>query len=383
MTSKNLLSDPSVMTPCLLVDRGRLENNLKRLKDRIAGSGVSVRPHLKTVKSIEAARLALGDESTGATVSTLKEAEEFGSRGITDLLYAVCISPQKLQRVTSLRQDGVDLKIVIDSAEMAEVVSAHASRTADRIPTLIELDVDGHRSGVGSEETDLLVRIGRILDEGGAELRGVMTHAGGSYAYQTPAELEAAAEAEQRGAVRMANALAEAGLPCPVVSIGSTPTAFSASSWDGITELRAGVYMFFDLFQAGVGVCSVSDIALSVLATVIGHQKEKNWVIVDAGWTALSADRSTRQQSVDQYFGLVCDLDCNPYPDVLVVRVSQEHGIIAPRPGSGGPLPALKIGDRVRILPNHACATATQHSEYAVIDDSGAIQETWQRFHGW
>lgn len=368
-------------TPCLIVDRARMVDNIARLNGRLSGRGVDLRPHLKTVKSVDAARLVLARPDGPATVSTLKEAEVFGRAGITDLLYSLLIAPQKLGRVADLRRAGIDLKIVVDSIEAARMVAAHSSAVDDRIPTLIEIDVDGHRSGVALDGKDRLIAIGETLVSG-AELRGVMTHAGGSYALSAPGDLERAAEAERAGAVRMAEVLRGAGLPCPVVSVGSTPTGFSAASYDGITELRAGVYMFFDLVQAGIGVCGIEDIALSVLATVVGHRADKGWAVIDAGWTALSGDRGTASQAVNQYFGLVCDADGRPYDDLVVLKASQEHGIVAVRPGAKRDLPDLPIGTRIRILPNHACATAAQHDSYHVVEGA-RVAEVWPRFGGW
>jgi D-serine deaminase-like pyridoxal phosphate-dependent protein len=166
--------------------------------------------------------------------------------------------------------------------------------------------------------------------------------------------------------------------------VGSTPTAHFARSLEGVTEVRAGVYMFFDLVMHGVGVCTLDDIALSVLATVIGRKPEKGWILVDAGWMALSRDRGTAAQAVDQRYGVVCDLSGQPYPDLVVDQASQEHGIVALRPGSGGALPDLPVGARVRILPNHACATAAQHELYHVVAGTDpAVQARWPRMRGW
>ena len=156
----------------------------------------------------------------------------------------------------------------------------------------------------------------------------------------------------------------------------------SARRLDGLTEFRAGVCVFFDLFQAGVGVCSTDDIALSVLATVIGHQKDKGWTITDAGWMAMSRDRGTASQAVDQGYGVVCDLAGRPLDDLIVIGANQEHGIVAPRPGSGTAAPDLPIGTRLRVLPNHACATAAQYDRYHVVRDGRLVAE-WPRFGGW
>jgi D-serine deaminase-like pyridoxal phosphate-dependent protein len=316
-------------------------------------------------------------------VSTLKEAEVFGANGMTDLLYAVCISPQKLAQVTQLRRSGIDLKIILDSVEAAEFVSAHARQSGDRLPVLIEIDVDDHRSGVRWDNRDTLIRIAMLLAGGGATLHGVMCHAGESYNLHDAEALARAADTERTRIVEAAETLRAAGIPCPVVSVGATPTALSAHSYEGVTELRAGVYMFFDLVQAGIGICGIDDIALSVLATVIGHQRDKNWIITDAGWMALSSDRGTAGQAVDQYCGLVCDLEGRPYADLVVLRANQEHGIIAARPDSRAEIPELRIGDRVRILPNHACATAAQYDFYHVMDEKNFISAVWPRFRGW
>jgi D-serine deaminase-like pyridoxal phosphate-dependent protein len=151
-----------------------------------------------------------------------------------------------------------------------------------------------------------------------------------------------------------------------------------------VTELRAGVYMFFDLVQHGVGVCAIDDIAISVLATVIGAKPEKGWVLVDAGWMALSRDRGTANQRIDQGYGVVCDDKGRVLEDVVVSQASQEHGILAVRTGSRKPMPELPIGARIRILPNHACAMAAQHDFYNVINgESPEIEARWERIRGW
>ena len=372
----------SLPTPCLLLDQARLVRNAERMRARTAGLGVTLRPHLKTAKSVDAAKFALGTPPGPATVSTLKEAEIFGAAGFTDLLYAVCISPQKLDPVHRLRQNGVDLKIILDCVEAAQAVAAHGRQTGVSLPVLIEIDVDDHRSGVPWNDREALLAIAKTLDDT-ASLLGVMCHAGESYNLHDPQALAETAAMERSRMLVAAQNLRTAGFACPIVSVGSTPTALSAPHYDGITEVRAGVYMFFDLVQVGIGVCGADDIALSVLATVIGHQKDKNWIITDAGWMALSADRGTKDQAVDQYYGLVCDPDGQPYDDIVVLRANQEHGIIAARPGSNVRIPELRIGDRVRILPNHACATAAQHDCYHVLDDNNLVAANWPRFRGW
>ena len=363
-------------TPSLLLDERRMLANIARLRDRMAGLGVGLRPHLKTAKSVEVARRLLADGTGPATVSTLREAEIFFAAGVRDILYAVGIAPQKLARAAALRTAGCDLTLLLDTEEQAEAVAATG------IPALIEIDCDGHRGGL-APDSEALIEIGRILDRAGA-LRGVMTHAGESYGAVGTEAQAAFAERERDAVVVAAARLRAAGLPCPVVSVGSTPTVHAARDLTGVTEVRAGVYVFFDLVMAGIGVCAVDDIALSVLTTVIGHQRSRGWVLVDAGWMALSRDRGTANQAVDQGYGLVCDAAGRVMPDLLLTAANQEHGIVAARPGSDAVIPDLPVGTRLRILPNHACATAGQFDGYEVIPAAAdAPLAHWPRFGGW
>lgn len=370
-------------TPSLILDESKMRRNILRLADHMDSLGVPLRPHLKTSKSVEIARLVLKDGNGPATVSTLAEAELFADAGVSDIIYAVGISPQKLPRVLAIRERGCDLAVILDSVEQAKAVAKASERARAPIPALIEIDTDGHRGGLEPSDP-LIVTIGRTLDGSEAHLRGVLTHAGDSYSVTGEHEHAAFAERERDGAVAAANALREADLPCSVVSVGSSPTAHAVQDLEGVTEVRAGVYVFFDLVQAGIGTCAIDDIAISVLTTVIGHQSDKGWIMVDAGWMAMSRDRGTADQAVDQGYGLVCDEAGNAIQDLIVVGTSQEHGVVAIRPGSGQPLPDLPIGTRLRILPNHACATASQFDEYHVVaPEPEAPLHVWARIRGW
>ena len=283
-----------------------------------------------------------------------------------------------------LRQPWVlRAQVIGDTVEQAEAVALASRTSGEVIPALIEIDCDGHRSGVPPQDKERILSIGHAITQGG-ELRGVMTHAGGSYAARGATALRQAAETERRSVVDAANILRQAGLPCPVVSVGSTPTAHYATDLSGVTEVRAGVFVFFDLVMAGIGICEIDDIAMSVLATVIGHQREKGWILIDAGWMAMSQDRGTSKQEIDQGYGLVCDSAGTPFQDLILADANQEHGILKVRPGSNAVLPELAIGDRVRILPNHACATGAQHRSYHIVHGtSDIVTNEWVRFTGW
>jgi len=382
-----------VDTPFLALDIDKMDKNVARLANKLNALGAAIRPHLKTVKSIDASERILANKSAGATVSTLKEAEELAAAGFNNLLYAVGIDPSKLPRVIALRRQGVDIAILLDSEYQARAVIDACTETDIDIPVLIEIDCDGHRGGILADDPKLL-QIAAIL-EPRQLLRGVLNHAGESYSCDSPQDLIACAENERATAVAAAKNLHKAGFNCPMVSIGSSPTAHFSANLKGVTEVRAGVYVFFDLVIAGIGVCQIEDIALSVVTTVIGHREDKGWIMIDAGWMALSRDRGTARQKIDQGYGLVCDLAGVPIPGLIVGDVSQEHGQISLRADSTAQLPQLKIGTRLRILPNHACATGAQHSQYHVFSavqseqqtDSEtqqlAVQAVWPRIKGW
>jgi D-serine deaminase-like pyridoxal phosphate-dependent protein len=369
-------------TPAAVIDVAQMQRNIDRMQARMDELGVRFRPHVKTSKCIEVTRRQLTAGAQGITVSTLKEAEEFFAAGITDILYAVGIVPAKLPQVLALRQRGCDLKLITDGVQAAQAIGRFGREHGVALEAWIEIDSDGHRSGVPPESATLL-DVARALVEGGSVLGGVMTHAGSSYDLDQPAALEAMAEQERAACVRAAERLRAAGFDCPVVSVGSTPTALSARALPGVTEVRAGVYVFFDLVMANVGVCRPQDIALSVLTTVIGHQPEKGWAIVDAGWMAMSRDRGTQRQRTDYGYGQACTLAGELLAGYVLSGANQEHGILSRQ---GEPdrdiVTRLPVGTQLRILPNHACATGAQFPRYEALGPDGAAS-TWERFHGW
>jgi D-serine deaminase-like pyridoxal phosphate-dependent protein len=370
-------------TPALLLDETRLTRNISRVQSAVrAHPGVRLRAHLKTVKSVEIAERILRAQGSGA-VSTLREAEYFLAGGVTDLLYAVAITPDKFERVGNLVDAGARMSVVLDDAEIADSVARWFTAAGKRIRVFVEIDCDGHRSGLDPQSSEL-ISIARLLHRSsGVELAGVMTHAGASYDCTTVEEIVAVAERERSCASRAAQRIREAGMDCADVSIGSTPTILFARSLQGITEARVGVAYFNDLTMVGLGVCAIQDVALSVLTTVIGHQASRRQLIVDAGWMALSADRGRASQRAFEGYGLVADLQGRVVGDLGVVGTNQEHGIIASRSGAAVAFERFPIGSRVRILPNHACATAAAFTQYHVHGSDGRILCRWQRCSGW
>lgn len=365
-------------TPALILDRRRLEANASRMRGKVQALGVALRPHVKTAKSVDVLRVLAGPDAP-ITVSTLAEARYFFAEGVTDILYAVGIAPVKLTEVADLIRGGCKFRLILDTLEAADAVRNFSETENVPIEVLIEIDSDGHRAGVAADDPQL-IEIGRRL---GPSLAGVMTHAGASYDCRTRDEFEAMAEQERSLTVEAAQRLRDAGLRCEIVSVGSTPTLHYARHLHGVTEARAGVYAFGDLVQAELGTCDVADIAIGVLASVIGHNKQHGRVLVDAGFLALSRDRGTADLPIDWGYGAVCDARTGAIIEgVSVSSTNQEHGIITSRTGPID-FDRFPVGSRVKILPNHACATAAAYDRYYVTQGSDRIVEVWERVNGW
>lgn len=350
---------------------------------RATALGVDLRPHLKTAKCAEVARLATADHSGGITVSTVAEARYFAERGFHDITYAVGIAPTKIEAVVALQRSGVRMTLVTDSEAMARAAGEKAAALGARLRLLVELDTGDGRAGVLPDSNELTAVAATVHAAPGLELAGVLTHAGQSYKCRGAASIRAVAEAERAGAVRAAERLRAAGLPCPVVSVGSTPTAMFAERLDGVTEIRPGVYTLMDLFQMSIGVCGREDLACSVLATVIGHNRRTGRILTDAGGLALSKDVSAHETLAAVGYGFVADEHGRALDGLFVAAVSQEHGQIAAASGEP-PWDRLPIGAKLRVLPNHVCMMAAPYDRYHVVEKDGTeIVAVWDKATGW
>lgn len=370
-------------TPRLILDADRLERNAAHMRARCAELGVTLRPHLKTAKSIEVARISADGQQGPITVSTLAEAEYFAAAGWRDILYSTAIVPAKLGRADRIqRAHGARLLFVVDNRDAATAIGKTAASLDARFGILIEVDCGEHRSGA-EPASDTLVEIADAIQACAPylELMGVMTHAGHSYAFDEPAPIRALAEVERQAAVASAELLRTRGYVCPIVSVGSTPTALFAENLSGVTEVRAGIYLFWDLSQLSRGMCAEDDIAVSVLATVIGHQHSTPSLILDAGALALSKDIGAKRFMPEAGYGLVCDpVTLERLGSLAVTTVHQEHGAVPVPDGSW--FARLPIGSMVRILPNHACLTCAAYASYDVLR-AGMATEEWPRTGGW
>ena len=375
-------------TPACILDFARLERNIRHGVDTVARFGIAMRPHLKTCKSWDVTRCLLdiaadtGLEISGATVSTVAEAEYFAGHGIEDIFYAVNYASGKMRRLARLIREGTDVSISVDHLRAAEAAAADAAEAGVVVRVLIEIDLDGVRGGIDptGPAFDALARF--IHESPHLTLCGLMSYGGAAYDMSDRQRIAALAEQHRLGLLQTAERLRASGLPCDVLSFGGSPATYFAETLEGLTETRIGVFVFGDVFQAALGLCAMDDIAISVLTTVIGQQSEHQRWLVDAGGLALSQDRSTRTQAVDQGYGVVCDYDGRPIDDLIVTSVSQEHGVIESRSGSV-PIDRIEPGARLRILPNHACMTAAAYEGYHVVGGGSDVIAWWPRRNGW
>lgn len=326
-----------------------------------ASARVALRPHFKTHKCVEIARMQLAHGAIGGTVAKATEAEVFLAAGIRDVVVATAIvDRRKIERLLSQARDA-QVAGVVESEEGARAWSDAASSVGRRVPVLLEVDSGLGRTGVRPGEA-AVPTARRIAALSHLELRGVLTHAGHAYASTSPAEIEATGRAEGEALVETAEAIRAAGIPCPVVSAGSTPTARHVATVPGITEIRPGNYVFHDGIQEALGVADEARVALTVLATVVARPTPER-VVLDCGSKTLSSDGSAAVRGYGHVVGR---------RDLVLTRLWEEHALL--------PVPVetrLSVGDRVRVVPNHSCATVNLHDELVVVR-AGEVTGRWR-----
>lgn len=373
----------TVATPNLILDRSTLECNVKRMAQAARRLGVSLRPHLKTPKSFPVAELMKEEGVAGFTVSTLQEAEHFAQADLGDLFYAVPLDAAKVSRCAKLLRRGVHLSFLADTVEAARSCGEAAAQEGVRLPFWVEIDVDGYRTGVDPKGEEFVALAHLLQDHPSLQLVGLMSYGGICYKCDDRGCMARVAADHHAALLSAKQRLAEVGIHAGRLSFGSTPAVLAAETLEGIDEVRCGIYAFQDLFQVGIGVCSIGDIALSVLTTVISHSADRNRLTIDAGALALSKDRSTQGRPFDVGFGLICDIDGQVVEDLYIETVSQELGIVTTRSGVALDLTRYPIGTRLRVLPNHADMTAAAFESYTVVDRSAQIEAVWSRANRW
>lgn len=327
-----------VDTPAVLVDLDVLEANVRRMAETARRRAVGLRPHAKTHKTVEIARLQMAAGAVGLCLAKTSEAEAFARAGFRDIFLAYpVIGAEKARRLLAL-SDAVRISVGVDSEEGARSLASSFHAAGRTLEVLLKVDVGFHRVGVAPENALEVAR--RVADLPGLRLRGVFSFAGHSYACPTPEEVARVGRSEAQILVAVAGALRAAGLPAEEVSAGSTPTAPHAMALPGVTECRPGVYVFNDASQVSLGACGIGECALTVLATVVSVPGPGR-AVVDAGSKCLSSDPlRPRAGGHGRLLGRAS----------WIAWLSEEHGVVELAEGE-----AFRVGERVRVVPNHAC----------------------------
>jgi len=369
----------SIKTPSLVVDFQRMKRNAENVAARAKELNVDLRPHVKTHRSAEIARIQTANTFGGIMVSTLAEAHFFAANGFSDITYGVPIERGKFTEAFEISRKLEKFAVLTDDAETVSALSEAAKRENERLHVFLKVDVGAHRCGVEPDAPEAIELPQMIADSSNLDFAGILTHAGQSYGARGAAQLLSVAHEERDKMRGLAENLRAKGLEVSTVSIGSTPTFSAIDDLSGITEFRAGNYIFFDAYQATLGSCRFEDCALTVLAAIVHKDAARQKIVVDAGAVALSKDRGAVQFDETCGYGRIYDLEGNDL-DLRVGSLSQEHGEIFVE--DAAIFNRLKVGSRVRILANHSCLTALQHSHYHILD-GGKIVDRWEINRGW
>ena len=331
-------------TPAVLVDLAVLERNIARQAERARAAGIRLRPHAKTHKCPEIARMQLAAGAAGISLAKTSEAEVFAAAGFDDIFVAYpVVGLRKAERLLAL-SDKLRLAAGADSVEGASQLSEPFQAAGRRLDVLLKIDVGYHRVGVLPENALEVAR--RIAELPGLRLRGVFTHAGHVYQAETSDAVAQIGTLEGESLVSCAGELRNSGLSIEEVSVGSTPSARHAMRVAGVTECRPGNYVFHDGSQVALGTCGPEDCAMTILATVVSVPAPDR-AVLDAGSKTLSQD--TMRPRANGH-GLILGSRSR------LQSLSEEHGAARIEDGD-----SFRVGDRVRILPNHACVVSNLH----------------------
>ncbi len=369
----------TIKTPSLVLDVERVRRNAERMSARVATLGATLRPHVKTHKCVEVARIQTAEEAGGITVSTLAEARAFAAHGFKDITYAVPIEPGKFDEAIELSRLCERFALITDDAAVPPLLDEAARRAGLTLDLFLKVDCGYHRCGVEPERPEALEIPRRIDAAANLRFAGILTHAGHSYHARSHEELLSIARRERDVMTEFAARLRSEGVEVPTVSVGSTPTATHYEHLEGVDEARPGNYIFFDATQATLGSCTFADCALTVLAAVVHRDRTRRKVILDAGAIALSKDRGAVGLDPSCGYGHVLDLE-GAETGLRVGSLSQEHGEVVVE--DERLLDTLHVGARVRVLANHSCLAAAQHTHYQVLEGSRVV-DRWEIQRGW
>ncbi len=351
-----------IPTPALVLDRDKLDANLERMARKAERLGTSLRPHIKTHKSIEIAERQRDLGARGITVSTLHEAKIFAAFGFDDITWAFPLIVGRAKEVGELAE-RLTLRVLVDSAEAV----ATLENLGVPVHVWLKVDCGYHRAGVDPSSPQATELAERLSSNSTLIFDGLLTHSGHAYQADSPADRLAVAEQERDVMTGLAGRLRDGGIRVPAVSVGSTPAMAVIEDLTGIDEVRPGNYALYDYMQVDLGSCETSDCAVTVLTSVVSRGAGHS--VVDAGALALSKDAGPPDERGHVFGRFFYD-----YPgghlsdDVFLTSLSQEHGIVNQ---------AMPVGTRLRLLPNHSCLTVAQFDEYVVAEGEEVV-DRWR-----
>ena len=353
---------PPIDTPALLIDLDIVRRNLERMQKKADECRASLRPHIKTHKIPELAHLQLSLGAVGITVAKVSEAEVMAENGIEDIFIAnQVVSEIKLNRLAALSKK-INLSVGLDSISAAERLSALFAASGLTIEYLIEINSGLNRCGVlpGRDASELYQAVSSLPS---LQFKGIFTHAGQVYGAGSLAEVMEVSRHESKIMAETAQALKESGTSAETVSVGSTPTMKVWEGYNGVNEIRPGNYIFHDAIQLSLGVATVEECGLSIMATVISRPARER-AVIDGGSKAFSSDKGAHGKEMSSGFGIVLG------KKATLARLSEEHGVMILDPGED-----LEIGDRVRLIPNHACAVVNLFDRAYGIRNGEVVEE--------
>jgi D-serine deaminase-like pyridoxal phosphate-dependent protein len=358
---------PSPLTPYAVVSIERLVANIQRMQALANHAGVRLRPHGKTHKSPVIARLQLDAGAVGICCAKLSEAEVFADAGVTDIRLPYPINPVNAPRVLAL-MDRATLSIIVDDPGVAAEWSAVMTRAGRRLNVLVKVDVGTHRVGVDPDAPGVVDTIAEIAALPGLSFRGLLSHAGHAYNAESPYAVAAIAARETEIMIGLASSLRARGVAVDEISVGSTPTASLIPSQRGVTEMRPGNYVFLDRTQVGLGSATIADCALFIVATVVSRPAADR-AVLDCGSKTLTSDPARGFGATPGHGSVFLSSDENEAdPNIVIERLSEEHAVCRVPVDS-----PLRPGDRVRVLPNHACTVTNLMDRLWLADAHGAL----------
>lgn len=360
-------------TPCYIVDVAVARANAERMLDRAKSLGTALRPHVKTHKTLECAAIQTGGKKRGIVCSTLAEASFFADGGFDDILYAVPITPDKLDDAAALTKRLCEFHVLVDNSVQVDAILARpAPGEGKKWSIVLMVDCGYHRDGVDPEDEASVGLAKRISSADTAVFAGVYTHGGHSYDSASVEDVVKIGAAERDAVVQFSVKLRAAGIPCKMVGVGSTPTCSNPpASLEGVTEMHPGNYVYYDWMQVKLGSCRAEDVAVRVCTRIIGQYPKQNMLLIDMGWTGIS------KQGEAHGYGSI-----DGHPELKIKTLKQEAGEIESADGSPLDFSRYPIGSILRVLPYHSCASTHQHTHVNVIED-GKLVGRWQQVRGW